>query len=311
MMTRLEQVLEAWQPGQRFVVEPGCAGVASPHRLATEWAGFRLESAGQHFYAKVLYDDQRTLLDVRRSAEISRQAGELGIAPALCHADEQAGVLIFAALDADFRWAKLASFSDPAQFDALTRTLDRLHDAALPLPQRTRQQDMLRLRQQIGQANIALPQEMVWLGECVDLAWQALLAAPFTPVLIHGDPIASNWMVNSKGDWRLLDFDYAAQGDAWHDIATLIHEQLPTDDRWRDAIRAWRGECSEADVARCRLYALVDDYHWTLWGMLNGHTSARGLEFAKLGQWMLLRCRQSARDPRFERWLTLTAEQSR
>ena len=100
-------------------------------------------------------------------------------------------------------------------------------------------------------------------------------------------------------------------GDAWHDIATLIHEQLPTDDRWRDAIRTWRGDCSEADVARCRLYALVDDYHWTLWGTLNGVTSTRGLEFAKLGQWMLLRCRQSLSDPRFERWLNLTAEQAK
>ncbi|MFT4269498.1 MAG: phosphotransferase [Pantoea sp.] len=310
MNARLEQVLQQWQPGQRFIIQPGTAGVASPHRLATEWTGFWLESAGQRFYAKVLCDDQRALLDVRRSAEISRQAGELGIAPVLCHADEAAGVLIFAALDDDFRWAKLAHFSDPRQFGALTRTLDRLHEAALPLPQHSRQQDMLALRQQLQQAQVVLPEEMVWLGECVDLAWQALNASAFTPVLIHGDPIASNWMVNSQGEWRLLDFDYAAQGDAWHDIATLIHEQLPTDDRWRDAIRSWRGECREADVARCRLYALVDDYHWTLWGMLNGHTSPRGLEFAKLGQWMLLRCRQSARDPRFERWLTLTAEQT-
>lgn len=311
MISRLEQALARWQPAQQFEVQAGTAGVSSPHRLATEWAGFYLAAAGVRYYAKVLFDDQKALIDFTRSAEISRQAGELGIAPSLLHVDAELNVLIFAALDADYRWAKLETFRDPQHFGALTRTLDKLHQSGLPLPAQTRQHDMLQLRQQIAMHNVILPDELHWLGECVDLAWQALNSAPFEPVLIHGDNIASNWMINSRGEWQMLDFDYAAQGDAWHDIATLIHEQLPTDDRWRDAIRAWRGTCSEADVARCRLYALVDDYHWTLWGMLNGCTSPRGLEFAKLGQWMLLRCRQSASDARFERWLSLTAEASR
>ncbi len=311
MLTRLQQALAGWQPALEFDIQPGTAGVASPHRLATEWAGFRLTSNGQHYYAKVLFDDQQALIDIQRSAEISRQAGELGISPTLCHVDSAAGVLIFTALDTDFHWARLEQLRDPQHFAALTRTLDRLHQSGLPLPSHSRQQDMLRLRGLAEQAALVLPDEMLWLGECVDLAWQALNATPFEPVLIHGDNIASNWVVNPQGEWQLLDFDYAAQGDAWHDIATLIHEQLPTDDRWRDAIRTWRGSCSEADVARCRLYAFVDDYHWTLWGMLNGATSPRGLEFAKLGQWQLLRCRQSASDPRFERWLNLTAEKAK
>lgn len=311
MLTRLHQALAQWQPAQQFAIQPGTAGVASPHRLATEWAGFRLDANGQHYYAKVLFEDQKALIDIQRSAEISRQAGELGIAPTLCHVDEAAGVLIFTALDSDFHWARLEQLRDPQHFSALTHTLDKLHQSALPLPQHRRQLDMLKLREQVAALALVLPDEMAWLGECVDLAWMVLNAVPYEPVLIHGDSIASNWMINSKGEWRLLDFDYAAQGDAWHDIATLIHEQLPTDDRWRDAIRIWRGDCREADVARCRLYAFVDDYHWTLWGILNGSTSSRGLEFAKLGQWMLLRCRQSASDPRFERWLNLTAEKAK
>ena len=45
--------------------------------------------------------------------------------------------------------------------------------------------------------------------------------------------------------------------------------------------------------------------------MLNAVTTTRGLEFAKLGQWMLLRCRQGVNDPRFERWLNLTAEKAK
>lgn len=311
MMTRLEQALQHWRPGEKASVRPGTAGVASPHRLATEWAGFHVELNNERYYAKVLFDDQRALVDFQRSAQISRQVGELGITPQLCHADSATSTLIFRALDDSFHWAHLDTFSTPAHFAALTKVLDTLHTAALPAPTSTRQQDMLNLRKQCEQSDITLPDDMLCLGECADLAWQALNTLAFTPVLIHGDSIASNWVVNQQGEWRLLDFDYASCGDAWYDIATLIHEQLPTDDYWRDAIRAWRGQVSEADVARCRLYAMVDDYFWALWGFLNGHTSARGLEFAKLGQWMQLRCRESARNARFERWLTLTAEHAK
>ncbi len=134
MLMRLQQALASWQPAQSFDIQPGTAGVASPHRLATEWAGFRLQSAGQGYYAKVLFDDQKALIDFQRSAEISRQAGELGIAPALCHADPRNGVLIFAALDDSFRWARLDALRDPHHFASLTRTLDKLHHSGLPLP---------------------------------------------------------------------------------------------------------------------------------------------------------------------------------
>ncbi|MBK0125653.1 hypothetical protein IAE30_18085 [Pantoea sp. S61] len=170
MLIRLQQALADWQPAQSFDIQPGTAGVASPHRLATEWAGFRLQSAGQGYYAKVLFDDQKTLIDFQRSAEISRQAGELGIAPALCHADPQTGVLIFAALDDGFRWARLDALRDPHHFTSLTRTLDKLHHSGLPLPSHSRQQDMLQLRLQVETHGVQLPEELQWIGECVDLA---------------------------------------------------------------------------------------------------------------------------------------------
>lgn len=305
MLSRLEQSLRAWQPDAEWEIQPGTAGVASPHRVATEWAGFRLQKDDQRLYAKVLYDDQRPLIDLERSASASRAAAGLELTPSLIHVDSEQGVLIFAALDESWHWATLDQLTQPQNFQSLAKILDRLHEITLPLP--SRQDAMRTLRQRCQQDGVALPAELQWLGECVDLAWQALTAQPFEPVLLHGDPIASNWLVNSQGEWQLLDFDCAAQGDAWYDIAVLLNEQMPFDDQWREVISSWRGSCSEADYARCRLYALVDDYYWTLWGLWSGHTSPRSLEFTKVGQWALLRCRQSARDPRLERWLALVA----
>lgn len=305
MLSRLEQALSAWQPDAEWVIEPGTAGVASPHRVATEWAGFKVQKGSQHFYAKVLHEDQKPLINIEHTVVASRAAAELGLVPQLIHADSEQGVVIFAALDNRWHWATLDQLTQPQHFHKLTQILDQLHEISVPLP--TRHDALQKLRECCERDNVRLPDELRWLGECVDLAWQALNEQPYSPVLIHGDPVASNWLVNDLGEWQLLDFDHAAQGDAWYDIAVILHERLPFDDQWREAIRAWRGECSEADHARCRLYALIDSYYWTLWGFWSGHTSSRGLEFTKVGQWTLLRCRQSAADPRLERWLALVA----
>ncbi|KAB8307404.1 aminoglycoside phosphotransferase [Erwinia endophytica] len=305
MLSRLQQALHGWQPDSQWSIQPGTPGVASPHRLATEWAGFRLHSGTQPLYAKVLQDDQRRLIDVQRSIDASRAAAEIGLTPAVHYADVAQGVVIYTALDTRWHWARLDQLMQPRHFTRLTRLLDQLHEINLALP--SRQDDMRHLRQRCREDGVIMSDELNWLGECVDLAWQALNQQPHPAVLIHGDPIASNWLVNEQGDWQLLDFDYASLGDAWYDIAVLLNERMLFDHQWREAIAAWHGKCTEADYARCRLYALADDYYWTLWGLWNGHCSSRGLEFAKVGQWTLLRCRQSARDSRFERWLALVA----
>ena len=305
MLARLEQTLNAWLPGEEWIIAPGTAGVASPHRVATEWAGFTVRQGDRCWYAKVLYDDQKPLIEVAHSVAASRAAAERGLTPQVVHADIERGVVLFIALDDRWHWATLDQLTQPQHFQKITQILDQLHEINLPLP--TRQDALQTLRECCERDGVTLPDELRWLGECVDLAWQALNQQPQAAALIHGDPIASNWLVSDRGEWQLLDFDHAAQGDIWYDIAVLLHERLPFDDQWREAIREWRGACSEADHARCRLYSLIDSYYWTLWGFWCGHTSPRALEFTKVGQWSLLRCRQSAADPRLERWLALAA----
>lgn len=305
MITRLQQVLSAWQPEALWSIEPGTAGVASPHRVATEWAGFRVAQGERHYYAKVLHDDQKPLIDAENVFAAARAAAEQGLTPPLLHTDSEQGVALYSALEEGWHWATLDQLTRPQNLQKITQMLDRLHQISLPLP--GRHDAMLKLRQRCETDSVTLPDELLWLGECVDLAWEALAVQAKPSVLIHGDPIASNWLVNERGEWQLLDFDSAALDDPWYDTAVLLNETLSFDDQWREAIRNWYGSCSEADFARCRLYALADDYYWTLWGFWSGQTSPRGLEFTKVGQWTLLRCRQSASDPRLERWLALVA----
>jgi thiamine kinase-like enzyme len=278
--------------------------VASPTRLACEWAGFHVQSPAGCFYAKVLYDDMRPVVDFARTAEATRCAAETGVTPAVELADASNGVLLLQALPAhQWRWARLDVLQPDARLDALWQLKRTVHDGPAPAFARSPMADIEGLRALCRQAAVTLPEDYPWLDECVDLAWAALQCTEAEPRPLHGDGLAANVMVNAAGDMQLLDFDRGGCFDPWYDVAVALNELYPLEPQWRAGIDRWTSNSQAADYARCRLYALLDDWYWTLWGLWAGVASSRPLEFSKLGQWTLLRCRMTIQEPRFESWL--------
>lgn len=302
-LSRLHAALESAGLGADVQIAAGTPGVASPIRVATEWAGFRVSSAKGEYYAKVLHTDMAALIDIERSAQACSCAADSGVTPALVHADVTNAVLVFQALPADWRWARLDELTSMPRLQALWALKKQLHAGPAPDFLRSPMDDLQKLRALCTQNAVSLPQGHAWIDTCIDLAWQALQRQPGARVPVHGDGVASDVMIGPGGELRLIDFDYGGCFDPWYDVAITLNELYPFEDQWRAGIQAWAGQCQEADYARCRLYALINDWYWTLWGLWAGATSGRGLEFFKVGQWTLLRCRQSLQDARFESWL--------
>jgi thiamine kinase-like enzyme len=300
---RLQNALAAAGLGEARIAS-GTAGVASPVRLACEWAGFEVDSHEGRFYAKVLYDDMRPVVDFARTAEATRYAADTGVTPAVVLADEANNVLVLQALPAEqWRWARLDALQAPARLDALWQLKRAVHEGPSPAFARSPMADIQALRALCRQAAVALPDDHAWLDECVDLAWAALQCADITPRPLHGDGLAANVMINADGELRLLDFDRGGCFDPWYDVAVTLNELFPLEPQWRASIARWSSTPEPSDYARCRLYALMDDWYWTLWGLWAGVVSMRPLEFSKVGQWTLLRCRMTVQEPRFESWL--------
>ncbi|MFL9930229.1 aminoglycoside phosphotransferase family protein [Paraburkholderia sp. RL18-103-BIB-C] len=301
------RLLEALREGDfdgAPTLDDGVAGVASPMRLATEWAGFRVHVGHNEYYAKVLHEDVRPLIDVRKSADASRCAAETGVAPRVRVVDVTRGVLLFDALPASgWRWARVDDLMPPQRLPALWALKKAVHQGPKPDFSRSLTGELRLLRNLCRQAEVALPSGAPWIDECVDQACETLHAAQTDSVPVHGDGAASNVMIDADGQMKLIDFDRGGCFDPWYDVAVTLNELYPFEEDWRAGIAAWAGHCEERDYARCRLYALVDDWLWTLSASWSGATSARPLEFTKLGQWTYLRCRQSVQDPRFEGWL--------
>lgn len=303
-MSRLMNALGAAGFAADVQITPGTAGVASPIRVATEWAGFSVISSRGSHYAKVLQGDMAPLIDVQRSAQASRCAAESGAAPALVLVDIANGVLLFDALPAaQWRWARLDELTSALRLQALWALKKQVHAGPAPDFIRSPMADLQKLRELCLRDDVTLPPDDAWISTCIDLAWQALQQQPGESVPLHGDGLASDVMVGPGGELRLIDFDYGGCFDPWYDVAITLNELYPFESQWREGILLWAGECREADYARCRLYALINDWYWTLWGLWAGATSVRGLEFSKVGQWTLLRCRQGIQDARFESWL--------
>ncbi|UZJ58703.1 aminoglycoside phosphotransferase family protein [Pseudomonas sp. KU26590] len=290
-------------------ISAGTAGVASPIRVATEWAGYRVSSALGTWYAKVLHADMAPLIDVARSAQASACAAATGAAPALKSADVANGVLLFEALPApQWRWARLDELTSPLRLQALWALKKQVHAGPTPDFARSPMADLQKLRALCLRDGVSLPPDHAWIDTCIDLAWEALQQHPGQSVPLHGDGLASDVMVGPAGELRLIDFDYGGCFDPWYDVAITLNELYPFESQWREGIIAWAGQCRESDYARCRFYALINDWYWTLWGLWVGATSTRNLEFSKVGQWTLLRCRQTIQDARFESWLRQVQE---
>lgn len=306
MLTELQRLQAALAAAglEAESISPGTAGVASPTRLACEWAGFQVRAEGGDFYAKVLFDDMRPLVDFNHSAEATRCAGEAGASPRLALADPAHGVLLLEALPAsEWRWAKLDALQPEARLHSLLALKRSVHNGPAPAFAHNPMAGIEALRGLCRDAAVLLPEGAAWLDECADLAWAALHGSQGAPRPLHGDGLAANVMVNRDGAMRLLDFDRAGCGDPWYDLAVTLNELYPFEPQWRAAIAHWSTAPHPADYARCRLYALLDDWYWTLWGLWAGVASRRPLEFSKVGQWTLLRCHLAVQDPRFENWL--------
>lgn len=308
-LSRLMGALESAGLSAHVEVTDGTAGIASPIRLATEWTGFHLTAPWGRCYAKVLHDDMRALIDIERTGRATQLAADCDVTPGVRLVDVAAGVLLLDALPAhEWRWARLDELLQPQRLQALWALKRQLHVGTSPGFNRSPLQDIQHLRELCSRDGVGLPGDHGWIETCIDLAWTALQLSPGTCVPLHGDGLASNVMIGPGGAPQLIDFDYAGCFDPWYDVAVSLNELYAFESQWRDGIKAWAGECRECDYARCRLYALINDWYWTLWGLWVGATSARPLEFSKVGQWTLLRCRQSLQDPRFESWLRQVQE---
>jgi len=277
------------------------APVASPTHRATASDCLRVAVAGEpDLFVKVRHPDM--VADLSPVAtEAAARAGGLGLGPAVRFARD--GMLAFDYLPEPWRYARVGDLQDRGNLAAVLTAVRRFQEGE-PFGHRVCPfARVSALAAEARNVGAPLPEGTDGLLAAVDLIGEAVRAAGVDLRPCRNSGLASDVMIG-PGGVRLVDFDQAGDADPWFEVGAVINENCRFEPaRWA-AIEAYAGSCTPSILARCRLYGVVDDALWGLWGVVRSITCRRGgIEFFKYGQWRLFHARTGLADRDFEAWL--------
>ncbi|WP_138470747.1 phosphotransferase [Poseidonocella sp. HB161398] len=216
------------------------------------------------------------------AAEGHALASESGLGPQLLAAEPGSATLVTERLDAGWRPAMVPDFVTGGRLGDLLAALKRWHGAGKVTAVSDPRAEFAALAEVAAAPGmLALPATagmgLAQLGDWVARICDALEAVPGEPVLLHGELMVSNVLLGPEGGLRLVDFDRAAMGDPWRDLASLALE-LCVDDADRGALlAAWLGRAATpAELARLKLMSLAEDAIWGLWAIAGEAAEDRG-----------------------------------
>ena len=270
--------------------------VLMPMHLAVDGHPFQIESTDGCFFLKLMAPEMLAFVAWDATVLASRRAGERGIAPPLLAEDAALGAMLFAWKGAPAgRMPLRGDFADPAVLAATLAAKKAWHESprlgcgAGPFARLRRYRAAL---ESMDHA-IPLPASLPLLFGWAERIEAAILASGTDPVPLHGENTISNLLLQADGSVLLVDFDYAADGDRFYDLAAFSLELCSFEDEVESLLEAYLGRADVHAFARMQAYRVIDDLVWGCWALLAQARSPRAgkIEFYKYAQNRLLRCR--------------------
>jgi thiamine kinase-like enzyme len=119
----------------------------------------------------------------------------------------------------------------------------------------------------------------------------------------HNDLLTANFMHDGERV-RLLDWEYAGQGDPFFDLANLASNNEFDETCEERLLQAYFGEPPSGDqLAALRLMRLMAAFWEAMWAVVQSAVSELDFDFGAYAAEHLARVRERLADPRFETWL--------
>ena len=293
--------LAGWA-GRSLAIDAATVVMASPSWRGVDGTPWRVrdERTGESLIVKTMHEDSALYIDTACAFSAAQQAARAGLGPRVVRADLGDGVLVMEDLDDGWRTGTLELLSDPEIRDGVIAARRAVHKGAALARNATVFQEIEWFLGDALAAEAYLPADLDWLVENVRTAGDAIEASGVDLVPAHGDGNVSNMLVGPDKQIRLVDWDRAANMDAFEDFGSFLAEAYPFDAEAQEAFEVFHGHLDERLFDRARLYGLADDLRWGLIGaMLAAKSPRTKVEFLKFADWRFLRCRMGLRDPRF------------
>jgi thiamine kinase-like enzyme len=262
---------------------------------------FRVEIDGRPYFVRIP-GESTELLAVDRANEIynARAASETGVAPKLIHVLPDDDVMVFEFIAGETMSAdRLRAPGMPVR---IAEALRRLHAG----PRFLQDFDMFRLVETYlataDQHGVRIPDDYrLHLPAVAEIEAAVGRHARLT-VPCHNDLLAENYIDDGRQLW-LIDFEYSGNNDPCFELGNTCQELQYSPDQYEELCAAYFGESNPSHLARMRLFALMSDVGWTLWGSIQAKISRLEFDFWDYATTRWNRARRILEGPDLAGWL--------
>lgn len=130
-------------------------------------------------------------------------------------------------------------------------------------------------------------------------------------VATHNDLLPSNVLVDASGRLWLIDWEYAAMGNRWFDLANLAANNDYDDEAVDELLTGYLGRAGTADEVACiELMRLISDLREAMWGVVQQAISTIDVDYAAYARRHLDRMLERATTPAARQALGLAGQRA-
>lgn len=295
---RVEQAILAmseWQD-REIHYRPVSGGISN-----TNWR-VEVEGAPCDYFVKVPGEGTERFIDRDTAHEASLKAAQTGYGVPVVAYLRELGVEVFQFIDG-WRASSNLDFQQPEIRHRALQGLKSFNDQPL-LKQKKTIFDMLNEHiEQVNALQVPFSADADWLHKQARRAQQALESSGLDLVPCMNDTLAGNFMLNERGDIRLVDFEYASNNDRCYELALWFGEMFFTPQIEQELLEDYFGKTDNKLFARMQVHKYLADMKWSTWAIIQHHVADIDFDFSKYGAWKNLRARSVLNHPDWENWL--------
>lgn len=271
MQVTIEQVIGEipdWR-GRDVRVEPLAGGLTNTnYRLTIDGAPCIVRLPGA----------STELLAVDRPNEIynSKAAAEAGVGPKVLYELPDFDVMVLEFIAGETM--SIESLQAPGMPERIARSLLMLHGGRRFL----KDFDMFRLVEFylaiVDEHQVRIPDDYRDYLSVVNRIEAAVRAAALPTVPCNNDLLAENYIDDGQL-LRLIDFEYSGNNDPCFELGNTCQELQYDDSQYSELCSAYFERDNPMQLARMRLFALMSDVGWTLWGAIQNKISKLDFDF--------------------------------
>ena len=262
---------------------------------------FRVEVDGTPYFVRIPSAGTELLaVDRKNEYHNTRAAAEAGVGPRVVHYLPDYDVMVLEFIPG--KTMSNESLKAPGMPSRIAASLRKLHAG----PRFLKDFNMFRLiefyRQMVKEHDVRIPDTYNARLPTVARIEQAVSAHPLPTVPCNNDLLAENYIDDGE-ILRLIDFEYSGNNDPCFELGNTCQELQYDEPRYAELCQAYFGQPARHLLARMRLYALMSDIGWTLWGSIQAKVSKLDYDFWSYatGRWERAEGILASAD--FQRWL--------